>query len=55
MPTSSSDDEFASRFSGFFSKIIRIRGETDASVVNPFASIERKLRFGTRSGSWSFV
>ena len=35
VPTSSSDDELASRFSGFFSeKIIRIRSEIDASVVN---------------------
>ena len=24
-------------------------------VLNPFVSIGRKLRFGTRSGSWSFV
>ena len=33
MPTSSSDDELASRFSGFFSEIIiHIRSEIDASV-----------------------
>ena len=35
MPTSSSDDELAFRFSDFFlEKIIRIRREIDASVVN---------------------
>ena len=35
MPTSSSDDELASHFSGFFSeKIISIRSEIDASVVD---------------------
>ena len=37
IPTSSSDDELASRFSGFFSeKIARIRSEIDAAVVKSF-------------------
>ena len=49
MPTPSSDDELASRFSGFFSeKIIRIRREIDASVVNQEFSVDFPLRF-TRS------
>ena len=48
-PTSSSDDELASRFSGFFSeKIIRIRREIDASVVNQEFTVDFPLRF-TRS------
>ena len=47
MPTSSSDDELASSFSGFFSEIIRIRSEIDESVVNQF-SVDFPLRF-TRS------
>ena len=34
LPTSSSDDELASRFSDFSEKIIRIRREIDAPVVN---------------------
>ena len=35
MPTSSSDDELASRFSKFFlEKITRIRSESDAAVVD---------------------
>ena len=51
--TSSSDDELASRFSGFFSeKIIRIRGEIDASVVNQEFSVDFPLRF-TRSFTFS--
>ena len=53
MPTSSSDDELASRFSGFFSeKIIRIRSEIDASVVNQEFSIDFPLHF-TRSFTFS--
>ena len=45
MPTSSSDDELASHFFGFFSKIICIRSEIDASVVNQEFSIDFPLRF----------
>ena len=46
MLTSSSDDELVSRFSGFFSeKIIRIRSEIDASVVNQEFSVDFPLRF----------
>ena len=52
MPTSSSDDELASRFSGFFSEIIRIRSEIDASVVNREFSVDFPLRF-TRSFTFS--
>ena len=53
MPTSSSDDELASRFSGFFSgKIIRNRGEIDESVVNQEFSVDFPLRF-TRSFTFS--
>ena len=49
MSTSSSDDELASRFSGFFSKkIIRIRRDFDVSVVNQEFSVDFPLRF-TRS------
>ena len=49
MATSSSDDELVSRFSGFFSeKIIRIRSEIDASVVNKELSKDFPLSF-TRS------
>ena len=52
MPTSSSDDELASRFSGFFSeKIICIRGKIDASVVNQECSVDFPLRF---TGSFTF-
>ena len=53
MPTSSSDDELASRFSGFFlEKIIRIRSEIDASVVNQEFSVYFPLHF-TRSFTFS--
>ena len=53
MPASSSDDELASRFSGFFcEKIIRTRSEIDASVVNHEFSIDFPLRF-TRSFTFS--
>ena len=53
LPTSSSDDELASRFSDFFSeRIIRIRREIDASVVNQEFSIDFPLRF-TRSFTFS--
>ena len=53
MPTSSSDDELASRFSYFFSeKIICIRREIDASVVNQEFSVDLPLRF-TRSFTFS--
>ena len=49
MPTSSSDDELASHFSGFFSeKIIRIRSEIDVSVINQEFSVDFPLHF-TRS------
>ena len=49
MPTSSSDDELASRFSNFFSeKITRIKSEIDAAVVNQEFSVDFPLRF-TRS------
>ena len=52
-PTSSSDDELASRFSGFFSeKIVRIRREIDESVVNQEFSVDFPLRF-TRSFTFS--
>ena len=54
MPTSSSDDELASRFSGVFSeKTIRIRSEIDASVVNQEFSVDFPIRF-TRSFTFSF-
>ena len=53
MPTSSSDDEFASRFSTFFSeKTTRIRSEIDAAVVNREFSVDFPLRF-TRSLTFS--
>ena len=52
MPTSSSDDELASRFSGFFSEIIRFRSEIDASVVNQEFSVDFPLRL-TRSFTFS--
>ena len=53
MPTSSSDDELASRFSAFFSnKIIRIRSEIDEVVVDRVFSIDFPLRF-TRSSIFS--
>ena len=53
MPTSSSDDELASCFPGFFSeKIIRIRSEIDASVVNQEFSVDFPLHF-TRSFTFS--
>ena len=45
MPTSSSDDELASRFSAFVSEIIRIRNEIDAAVVNREFSVDFPLRF----------
>ena len=46
MPTSSSDDELASRFSTFFSdKITRIRSEIDVAVVNRQFSVDFPLRF----------
>ena len=41
LPTSSLDDELASRFSDFYSEIIiRIWRETDASVVNQEFSVD---------------
>ena len=52
MPTSSSDDELASRFSGLFSKILHIRSEIDASIVNQEFSVDFPLRF-TRSFTFS--
>ena len=53
MPTSSSDGEIASSFSGFFSeKITRNRSEIDASVVNQKFSVDFPLRF-TRSFTFS--
>ena len=45
MPTSSSDEELASRFSGFFSEIIRIRSKIDTSVVNQELSVDFPLSF----------
>ena len=46
VPTSSSDDELASRFSGFFSeKIICIRCETDATLVNQEFCVNFPLPF----------
>ena len=52
MPTSSSDDELASRFSTFFSEITRITSEIDAAVVNRGFSVDFPLRF-TRSLTFS--
>ena len=52
LPTSFSDDELASRFSDFFSEIIRIKRETDESVVNQEFSVDFPLRF-TRSFTFS--
>ena len=53
MPSTSSDDELASRFSNFFSeKITRIRSETDAAVVNREFSVDFPLHF-TRSLTFS--
>ena len=53
MLTSSSDDKLASSFSGFYSeKIIRIRSEINASVVNQELSVDFHLRF-TRSFTFS--
>ena len=52
LPTSSSDDELASRFSDFFRMIIHIRREIDASVVNQEFSVDFPLRF-TRSFTFS--
>ena len=53
MPTSSSDDELASRFSAFSSeKITCIRSEIDAAVVNREFSVDFPLRF-TRSLTFS--
>ena len=52
MPTSSSDDELASRFSTFFSEIICIRSEIDAAVANREFSVDFPLRF-TRSLTFS--
>ena len=45
LPTSSSDDELASRFSDFFSEIIHVRREIDTSVVNQEFSTDFSLRF----------
>ena len=53
MPTSSSDDELASLCSGFFSeKIIHIRSEIDAYVVNQEFPVDFPFRF-TRSFTFS--
>ena len=55
LPTSSLDDELASHFSDFFfflEKIVRIRSEIDASVVNQEFSVGFPLRF-TRSFTFS--
>ena len=53
LPTSSSADELASSFSDFFSeKIIRIRREIDASIVNQEFFVDFPLRF-TRSFTFS--
>ena len=54
MPTSSSDDELASRFSVvvFSEKIIHIRSEIGESVVNQKFSVDFPLRF-TRSFTFS--
>ena len=53
MPTSSSDDELASRFSTLFSeKITRIRCEIGAAVVNREFTVDFPLRF-TRSLTFS--
>ena len=56
MPTSSSDDELASCFSGFFffflEKSIHIRSEIDVSIVNQEFSVDFHLRF-TRSFTFS--
>ena len=53
MPTSSSDDELASRFSTFFpEKITRIRSKIDAAVVNRGFSVDFPLRF-TKSLTFS--
>ena len=53
MPISSSDDELAFRFSGFFlEKTIRIRNEIDASVVDQEFFVDFPLRF-TRSFTFS--
>ena len=55
MPTSSSDDELASRFSNFFlEKITRIRNEIDVAVVNREFSVDFPLRF-TRSFTFSHL
>ena len=51
LPTLFSDDELASRFSGFFSEIIHIRSETDASIVNQEFFVYFPLRF---TGSFTF-
>ena len=53
MPTSSSDDELAPRFSAFFSeKITCIRSETDAAVVNRAFFVDFTLHF-TRALTFS--
>ena len=53
LPTSSSDDELASRFSNLFSeKITCIRTEVDAAVVNQEFSVDFPLQF-TRSLTFS--
>ena len=53
MPTSSSDDELAPRFSTSFSeKITRIRREIDAAVVNQEFSVDFPFCF-TRSLTFS--
>ena len=55
MPTSSSDDELVSRFSGFFSEtIIRIRSEIDVSVANQEFFVDFPRRF-TRSFTFSHL
>ena len=52
LPTSSSDDWLASRFSDFFpEKISRIRREIDASVVNQEFSVDFPLLFTRLSPS----
>ena len=43
MPTSSSDDELASRFSTCFSEITRFRSEINVAVVNREFSVEFPL------------
>ena len=40
VPTSSSDDELAARFSGFFSEVTRISSKINAAAVNQEFSID---------------